>query len=268
MGRVSKKKVNKKKNINTIPGLNLRSGKKLKKSKAILNHLVRNIQTMVASSTETVSNYTSNEIIDITNSSSIIDNTHKNSKTVFSKEANSEIENEIIDISETTYVNSENTSTAFFNETDSFDDVQFISHTTNIQNKPMIEVVTISDDSDEENTPNKQLNEKPISFTSTKENLHISDHSKNKLKRSYNSPLRYRKKTLRDDMNNKPDFLPHNLGAFIIDKQKISYQPQNVNEFKNNDTVPWQPKPSSSTIPRTNLKLRPIIIDGLNIGHA
>lgn len=267
MGRVSKKKVNSKKRTNSISGkcLNFGSGKKKRKSKANSNNFVRNIETKVASSTVAASNLTSNEIIDITNSS-FVDNIHKNPKTICSKETNSDIENEIIDITETTYVNREDT-TVFFNETNSYDDVQFISHITNVQNKS-IEIVTISDDSDEENTPNQQLNEKPIGLISIKENLGISDHPVNTLKRKYNSPLRHRKKTLRDDVNNKPDFLLHNLGAFIIDKQRIPRQPQHVNELKINDTVPWQHIPSSSTTSVANLKLRPIIIDGLNIGHA
>ncbi|XP_060861544.1 uncharacterized protein LOC132938625 [Metopolophium dirhodum] len=219
----------------------------------------------------TVPNITNDEIIDITNITGG-DSTFENSPTVSHKKTALNINNdEIIDITDITITSNthEDVHKQFSSDTllfDVDDDVQIIDVPTCVQNKS-IELITISDDSDEENTSNQESVEKPNSFKSVHERLGIPTTST--VKSSYNSPLRNRKRKWEEENINKFISLGDNLGGFIIDTQKISPNSQNFITLKKKPVKKFKPHVSSiSTTSRTNRKLRPIIIDGLNIGFA
>lgn len=232
------------------------------------NSLTSNsLENIEANSSIPVSNIKSdeNDIIDITGITFI---GNESEKTVSSKVKTYNIEDDIIDITDTTIDDSvyENSKTVSSNKKMPFcNDVQIHSHTTCAQNNSIV-LITISDDSDEENTPHQQSNKKPIVYKSIKERLGAIVNTK---KRTYNSPLRNRKKISKDESDNNQEILSLNLGAFVIDKQKISHHSQCSKKFETKTAMFPQPhKDSSSTKSLINRKLRPIIIDGLNIGHA
>lgn len=234
------------------------------------NSLASNsLEIIETNSSVPVSNITSddNDIIDITDIT-FIGNEPEKSQTVSSKVKTYNIEDDIIDITDTTMEDTihENSNTVSANKKMSIcNDVQIHTHTICAQNKP-IEIVTLSDDSDEENTPHQQSYKKPIVSKSIKERLGVIVNTK---KRTYNSPLRNCKKISKDESVLNEDIIPLNLGAFVIDKQRISHHSQYSNKYETKTAMFPQPhKASSSTNSLTNRKLRPIIIDGLNIGHA
>ncbi|VVC43700.1 Ribonuclease Zc3h12a-like, NYN domain [Cinara cedri] len=127
---------------------------------------------------------------------------------------------------------------------------------TSVENKH-IHLITISDDSDEEKIEQQPTIIKPTQFVSIKKSLESATDPINKLKKKYISPLplRNRKKTkINEDLN-------FNFGAFIIDKQRIPDQLQNYIQIEK------KRQPSLKKINLANRKLRPIAIDGLNIGY-
>ncbi|XP_060841641.1 uncharacterized protein LOC132922247 isoform X1 [Rhopalosiphum padi] len=220
----------------------------------------------------------SDEIIDITNITDeniAIENFH----TVNHKKTTLNIDNDdIIDITDITITNDkyENVPKQFSSDTilsdddvdddddSDDDDVQIID----VTNRDSIELITISDDSDEENTSNQNSIENPISFKPVDKCLDIS--TKSIIKNSYNSPLRNRKRRWDEENITKLD---NNLGAFVIDKQKISNNKQNLSQnfitLEQKAFKISKPHVSSTiTTSSSNRKLRPIVIDGLNIGHA
>lgn len=218
-----------------------------------------------------VSNITNDEIIDITDitTDSI---TLENSQTVDHKKRGLNIDHdEIIDITDTTITSNANEgdvpkqfprNTILIDD----DDVQIIDDPTLGQNKS-IELITISDESDEENTSNEQLIIKPSRLKSVHERLGIPTTST--IKSSYNSPLRNRKRKWEEENITKFNYLSDNLGGFIIDKQKMSSNSQNFIALNKKPVKIVKPHVSSKgTTSNTNRKLRPIIIDGLNIGFA
>jgi len=220
----------------------------------------------------TVPNITNDEIIDITNITGD-DSTFENYPTVSHKKTALNINNdEIIDITDITITSNTHedvhkqfsSDKVLFDDNDD-DDVQIIDVPTCVQNKS-IELITISDDSDEENTSNQESVEKPNSFKSVYERLGIP--TTGTVKSSYNSPLRNRKRKWEEENITKFNSLGNNLG-FIIDTQKISPNSQDFITLKKKPVKKFKPPVSSiSTTTRTNRKLRPIIIDGLNIGFA
>jgi len=220
----------------------------------------------------TVPNITNDEIIDITNITGD-DSTFENYPTVSHKKTALNINNdEIIDITDITITSNTHedihkqfsSDKVLFDDNDD-DDVQIIDVPTCVQNKS-IELITISDDSDEENTSNQESVEKPNSFKSVHERLGIP--TTGTVKSSYNSPLRNRKRKWEEENITKFNSLGNNLG-FIIDTQKISPNSQDFITLKKKPVKKFKPPVSSiSTTTRTNRKLRPIIIDGLNIGFA
>ncbi|CAI6345796.1 unnamed protein product [Macrosiphum euphorbiae] len=220
----------------------------------------------------TVPNITNDEIIDITNITGS-DSTFENSPTVSHKKTALNINNdEIIDITDITITSNtrEDVHKQFSSDTILFDvdddDVQIIDVPTCVQNKS-IELITISDDSDEENTLNQESVEKPKNFKSVHERLGIP--TTGTVKSSYNSPLRNRKRKWEGENTTKFNYLGDNLGGFIIDTQKISSTSQNFITLEKKPVKKFKPHVSKiNTTSRTNRKLRPIIIDGLNIGFA
>lgn len=201
------------------------------------------------------------DIIDITG------NTVKNPVNDVETEFDSS-NDDIIDITNTSYkknvhkirksVSSESSTV----ESESNDDVQIISCTTDEPTDPII----ISDDSEEDTPQYQPTIKKTNQFLSLKKHKHSSSkssptHSTNTLKRKYNSPLHKRKKALTGE--NESGL---NLGAFVIDKQRISHNlpDSNATEFR---AATNQPSSSSMVTKKASKKLRPIIIDGLNIGH-
>lgn len=222
------------------------------------------------SSKVTVPYITNDEIIDITNitAESI---TLENSQTVDHKKTALNIGNdEVIDITDITIINNthEDVPKQFSNDTilledDDDDDVQIIDIPTHNKNNS-IELITISDDSDEESTLNQPSIEKPNSLNSVHERLGIATTGTIKSS-SYNSPLRNRKRKWEEENITKFN----NLGGFVIDKQKISSNSQNCITLETKPVKVFKPHVSSTvTTSKTNRKLRPIIIDGLNIGFA
>uniref|UniRef100_A0A2H8U1Y0 Putative ribonuclease ZC3H12D n=1 Tax=Melanaphis sacchari TaxID=742174 RepID=A0A2H8U1Y0_9HEMI len=222
------------------------------------------------SSKVTEPNITSDEIIDITNITAE-DIAFENFETVNKKPVLNINNDEIIDITDITIISDKYEdppgqfpSDKILHDDDDDDDVQIID----VPTRDSIELITILDDSDEENTLNQNSIRKPISFNSVHERL--GNSTKGTIKSSYNSPLRNRKR--RWDEENLAR-LDNNLGAFVIDKQKISNDKQNLSQ----NFITLKPKAvkiskphlaSTVTTPSANRKLRPIIIDGLNIGHA
>lgn len=212
----------------------------------------------------TVSNVES-YVIDITDTT-VDDDDDEDTKIKIlpSKTTCSNIENnDIIDITD-----EEDHKTIKHRPISSNNDVQFIGCSTNAQPN-QIELITISDSSDEENMPLKKHIREPIEYKSIKKNLEVSNHSTDTRKRKYNSPLNNRKRTKIDE-NSFNCVLPNNVvGAFIIDKNKMDLCSQHLQNDKNKNTAfSHQHKPSSNIASMANKKLRPIIIDGLNIGHA
>lgn len=217
------------------------------------------------------------DIIDITDIT-LIDNQPEKSQTAPSELKYLNTEDDIIDITEITLDGNEykNSNTVTSNYKMPFcGDVQTLSKATACTQNNPIELITISDDSDEENTLipplrhhpyHQQSNEKLIGFKSIKERLGVLVNTKKR--GAYKSPLRSHKKISKDEYRQQ-EILPTNLGAFVIDKQRISHHSQNLNQIEPKTTTSFQPhKSSSSTISQANRQLRPIIIDGLNIGHA
>jgi len=230
---------------------------------------LKSIKTV--SSKVTVQNITNDEIIDITNITSG-NSTFENSPTVNHKKTALNINNdEIIDITDMTITRNtqEDVHIQFSSDTilfDDDDDVQIIEVSTCVQNKS-IELITILDDSDEENTLNQVSVKKPNSFKSVHERLDIPTTST--VKSSYNSPLRNRKRKLEEDNITKLNSLGDNSGGFIIDTQKMSSNSQNFIALGKKPVKKFKPQVSSTgTTSRIKRKLRPIIIDGLNIGFA
>lgn len=224
------------------------------------------------SSKVTVPNITDDEIIDITNITGG-DTTFEKSTVNHKKIALNINNDEIIDITDITITSNthEDVRKQFsndpilFNDDDDNDDVQIIDDPTCDQNKS-IELITISDDSDEENTLIKESVVKPSNFKSVHERLGIPTTST--VKNSYISPLRNRKRKWVEENITKFNSLGDNLGGFVIDKQKISNSP-NFITLEKKPVKKFKPHVSSTgTTSRTNRKLRPIIIDGLNIGFA
>lgn len=150
-------------------------------------------------------------------------------------------ESNVIDITDVTLENNV-TSSILMNKIVPFqNDVQFVCEYTLVQNE-ITETIIISDSSDDENTPNQQTNEKPID--TIKKYRNTSARPINTLKRQYKSCLNNCNKRFRGD--NMP---PYNFGPFILDRQRV------VQQYKHSTS-------------RLKKKLRPIIIDGLNIGYA
>lgn len=218
----------------------------------------------------TVPNIESDDIIDITDTI-IEDSAHKNSLSITSEVTVPNILSDdiiTIDITDTTMDNDKYESYKPSNDTmtSNDDDIQIISHTVRVKNKA-IDFITILDNSDEENIPCQQSIKRPISFQPIKDRLGASSNSK-----SYISPLHNHKKMLKDGNMPRQEFLP--IGAFVIDKQSIFHGSKHLNKFDHKAfTFPEQHESSSDTtsdtIPVTTPRqLRPIIIDGLNIGHA
>jgi len=223
--------------------------------------VLESMKTVTSEATEP--NITSDEIIDITEDSTNItfeDIKLENFQTKDHKETAIDINNDdIIDITDITITNNkyENAPRQFPGENLLFDDddVQIIDNS--------IELI-ILDDSEEENTSNQNSIEKPISFKSVHERLG------NSTKSSYKSPLRHRKRRWNEE---NITGLDNNLGAFVIDKQKMSNNKQNSSQnfIMLKQKAVKIPKPyvsSTVTTSSTTRKLRPIVIDGLNIGHA
>lgn len=216
-------------------------------------------------STITASNVENCYVIDITDTTVDDDDENdKKIKTLPSKTTVSNIENnDIIDITD-----EKDSKTIKHRPISSNNDVQFISCSTNAKQN-QIELITISDSSDEENIPlEKHVNE-PIEYKSMKKHSEVSNHYTNTRKRKYNSPLYNRKRTKIDE-NALKYVLPNNLvGSFIIDKNQMDLCSQNFqNDEYETTAFSHQHKPSSNIASIANKKLRPIIIDGLNIGHA
>lgn len=116
--------------------------------------------------------------------------------------------------------------------------VQFKCLYTLDQNK-INEIITISDSSDDENTPYQQINEKSIDFIPKKKYVNTSTRHIKTSKRPHKNPLNDCNKRFRGDSSS----------SFIVDKRRVIKQQYNfTNGLKK--------------------KLRPIIIDGMNIGHA
>lgn len=214
------------------------------------------------SSKETTTYLENDEIIDITDTT-INSKTDENSQTISFKETAFCSENDvIIDITDTTFdsnVKSNSQSISLNSTISYYDDVQIIESVS--QNNP-IECFTISDDSDEECT--QQCIEKEIKSKTIKEQLGIPT---NTIKNKYNSPLHKKTKTLEEN-NTTSHILSSDFGAFIIDKQRISHSLQNNNQFKHRNVQISQKKKALKKTVIANKQLRPIIIDGLNIGHA
>ncbi|CAI6352427.1 unnamed protein product [Macrosiphum euphorbiae] len=161
----------------------------------------------------TVPNITNDEIIDIIDITAdddiTLENFQDHEKTILNVD-NDEINN-ITNISNT----DEDFPRQFSCDTKLIDnDLQINNFRTSVQNK-YIELITISDNSDDENTSNQQSIKKPNSFKSVSKRQVISTTGKTK------APY-YR--------------------------------------YLHNRNRKWEEK--------NNRKLRPIIIDGLNIGHA
>jgi len=221
------------------------------------------------SSKVTVPNIINDEIIDITNITAETI-TLENSQTEDRKKTALNIcYDEIIDITDITITDNkfEDVPKQFSNDTilfdDDDDDVQIIDIPTHNKNKA-IELITISDDSDEEKTLNQPSIEKPNSLKSVHERLGIATTGTIKSS-SYNSPLRNRKRKWEEENITKFN----NLGGFVIDKQKISSNSQNFITLETKPVKVFKPHVSSTvTSSKANRKLRPIIIDGLNIGFA
>jgi len=208
------------------------------------------------SSTVTVKNIEYDDIIDITDTT-ICKNENKNVPMSSSVTVTNIEFDDIIDITdEIIKENKFRTS----NETVLYDNSsQFTSNVTHVQNQP-IEVVTISDS--EEESSCQQSEKEPTHFKSIGECLKISDSATRTIKKSYNSPLHYRKNMLKDK---NVQFSSFSSGAFIIDKQTIS----NSQNLKcEAPTFSQQHKATKNATSNSKGKLRPIIIDGLNIGHA
>lgn len=226
--------------------------------------------------------------------------------------------NEIVNITNTSNTN-EDVPTQFSSDTKLRDsDIQIIYVRTRVQSKS-IEFMTISDDSDDENTSNQQSTKKLNSFKSVSELHDISTSGKSRA--SYYRHLSKRNKKWKE--KNKTKF--ENVG-FIIDERKKSTNSMNPIMFEQKAVHFYKPHVSSTVTtlhnrkrkreeekifdnltdnsgtlivdkklllknppydleqravkiskPRlfstvatssTNRKLRPIIIDGLNIGHA
>lgn len=244
-------------------------------STEIINNDLLNITTAIVieddstietvPSTITTSNVENCYVIDITDTTvdDDDDDDDKKIKTLPSKTTVSNIENnDIIDITD-----EKNSEPIKHRPIPSNNDVQFISSTNP---KPeQIELITISDSSDEENIPLKKQIREPIEYKSIKVPSKVSNCSTDTRKRKYYSPLHNRKRTKIDE-NEFKYVLPSNLvGSFIIDKNQMDLCSQNFQngEYKTTEFFD-QHKPSSNIASMANKKLRPIIIDGLNIGHA
>lgn len=203
----------------------------------------------------------------------------------FSKSTMPSIEDDsIIDITDTTVIdNPKNSST--MNQNDeigstinckkpynselietSYDDVQIIGHTLPINHKP-IELIVISD-SEDEKIPHKNYNKKPSDESkSIKNHLGNNINSTSTKKTSYNSPLRNRKNMV-VNKNSHLD-IPLSFGCLALnDRQGIKHQqkfPSIPNKTKTTFDSFLSTKSTTSTAGK---KPRPIIIDGLNVGHA
>uniref|UniRef100_A0A2S2Q0B9 Putative ribonuclease ZC3H12D n=1 Tax=Sipha flava TaxID=143950 RepID=A0A2S2Q0B9_9HEMI len=298
MGRVLRKKT---KNIGSVPTQVLNSSKKTRKSKTnitlaktkkltkhvqINNELNENVNSSIevietednsfplndklknmntVDSKAKMAINTSIDVIDITNST-IYDSNYENSKKI-----NLNLENDgIIDLTDTTiisnnvneHVNSLQ-SKCMLSINDDDDDIQIIEHNP-------IEIIISDDSDDDENIIHLTSVKKPIGLKSIEKHLSIPNSSKGIMKKKYNSPLRNRKHLKGKSSDNH---LPINLGAFIIDKQRISNYSKKCDsyQFKSTVNVPSMPqlqKPSPDTTFTVARQLRPIVIDGLNIGHA
>ncbi|XP_008181393.2 uncharacterized protein LOC100574061 [Acyrthosiphon pisum] len=231
---------------------------------------LKSIKTV--SSKVTVPNITNYEIIDLTY---IVDgdSTFENSSTINHKKSALNINNDnIIDITDINITSNtqEDVHKQFSSDTMLFDgdddDVQIIDVPTCVQNKS-IELVTILDDSDIPNTSNRKSVKKPNSFKSVHGRLGIP--TTGTFKSSYISPLRNLKRKLEEENITKLNSLGDNSGGFIIDTQKMPSKSQNFITLEKKPVKKFKPQVSSTgTTSRTKRKLRPIIIDGLNIGFA
>jgi len=212
-------------------------------------------------------NIDNDDIIDITETT-LDSYKYLNSQPIPSKVITSNISNDdIIDITDTTIYENKNIETSSNSISTFCDDVQFISYTASNTTMRPIELITLSDDSNDENTKYQQSIEKQISFKSITENVSIPVHPSNKRKITYNSPLRHHKRTKGDDIFTQ-HFPSENFGSFIIDKNRISRSQMQKNVVHQAAQLPQKKQPSSNTNIISKRKLRPIIIDGLNIGHA
>lgn len=164
-----------------------------------------------------------------------------------------------IDIIDTTNISTQkNVYNNLQTASSSYDNVQFINL---FSNKKPIEVITLSDSSDEESTVNTPSLRKPDQFKSIKDRLGISAQSINIRKnKRYNSPLHHRKTAKMVENLSRQDLFQDRLGPFIIDKQRITDYHQHIKNVES------KAKPVQTSEARR--RLRPIIIDGLNIGHA
>lgn len=244
-----------------------------------LNDKLKNMSTV--DSKAIMPNNTSIEIIDISNTT-IYDNKYENSQEISSQINNLDYENDgIIDLTDTTiisnnvneplrrrrneHLNSQESMCMLSINDDDDNDVQIIEH------NPIEIIISDDSDNDDENVSHLKSIENPIGLKSIKKHFSIHNHSKSIMKKKYNSPLRNHRKHLKGESSN--DHLPINLGAFIIDKQRISNYTKHLNSYKFKSTVkvsslPQLQKPLPDTTSNVARKLRPIVIDGLNIGHA
>lgn len=251
---------------------NIKSESSLKKPNMTTNHAIidiidttndvnkdENFQTV--SPKKVVPSIQNVDITDITDPT--FNDEDGQSQSISSKDTtiNTESDN-IINITDTSInQNEKSLSESSSSTTSSYDDVQIISFAS--KSKP-IECITISDDSDEEIV--QQSIEKPIASTSTNESVKIP---KPTLKRKYNSPL-YKNKKMLGEKNTTNGSSPCNFDGFIIDKQSIPQScSQNNSQLQHkNSKIYKQQQNKYALTKKSNKRLRPIIIDGLNIAYA
>ncbi|XP_025409998.1 NEDD4-binding protein 1-like isoform X2 [Sipha flava] len=131
--------------------------------------------------------------------------------------------------------------------------------------KNPIELIILDSD-DEENTQEKQSVKNSNNHNSIKESCGVSDYSKKAIQKHRNKNVCYHKQLL--NVVNAP---------FNFNELSVNHQ-NNLQHSKNNEhikimNVPSKPPQPSTNFPCTTLmkttrQLRPIYIDGLNIGHA
>lgn len=190
------------------------------------------------------------EIIDLTDTICIDDNDNTYKKTQEPFKEKHHIIHNISDTSIIDWGEHENSKRTPINQIiPLYNNVQIINHSSCAQNNP-IEIITILDDSDEENTLLQQSNKTKIDFNSIKNRF---NNIVNPRKRTYSRFLRNCIKKSKIEYVHKPETSTNTTGEFVIDKQKMSYRSQ---------------KFLSKTTSKADKQLRPIIIDGLNIGHA
>lgn len=173
---------------------------------------------------------------------------------------------EVIDITDTTVI--ENNSKNYIRNNTHLkstvhsdnDDVQIISHTLFENHKP-IQLIILSDSEDDE----MQKIQKPTKPIISNEFNNSNKISKNK----YISPLRHCNKIV----SNQQSYLgiPLSQDGFVALNDRKGHPFHSKNPMHNRFTSTATTLTSLPTISTTSIakkKLRPIIIDGLNVGHA